>query len=398
MSLSAASGVRKENANQNTLENVNDHSEFISMLKNLQEQVSGMKKKLVSPSENKNKNGSSTITKKNVNKRTFDFSQIDSPVCSSTVSKPPKAPKRARIESPSRGTSPEHRSVNNGDEESDIDDDNNYSDDTDNHEDAINPYASQTDGYDTDYGNEADNRKNVMNNDFEKILKTISTIDSGEGTAPEINESWAKIVQDSWWNEKSKEQFSDISKKYSLPKNCQLIVPSVNVEMWNLLSKFQKKADLKFQNIQKTLVKTVAASLDIVNEVLSHPNYVDTKKIVQITTDCTALLGHAAHELSLKRRTFIRSVLKEDYKDLCNASTEMSEKLFGDNLSKHMKDLNMRNKMKSQTKYSGSNNGYTTRPKPYYNPQRQSSFLGKGRRDYRPPGNSKNHKRYGKKN
>ena len=260
ISLSAASDVRKENSNQNTeyqntLRNdVNDHSNshLISLLKNLQEQVSGMKK-LRSPSENHSKNGSTaTVAKKNVNKRTFDFSQMDS---SSTVSKSPKAPKRARIQSPSRGTSPEHRPENNGDEESDIDDDeNNYSDESDNHEDAINPYASQTDGYDTDYGNEAENRKNAMNDDFEKILKTISIIDSGEGTAPEINESWAKIVQDSWWNEKSKEQFSDISKKYSLPKNCQLIVPSVNVEMWNLLSKFQKKADLKFQNIQKKLL------------------------------------------------------------------------------------------------------------------------------------------------
>ena len=88
------------------------------------------------------------------------------------MSKPPKAPKRARIESPFRGTSPKPGSENNGDEESDIDHDNNYSDDTDNHEVAINPYTSQTDWYDTDYGNEGDNRKNVMNDDFEKILKT----------------------------------------------------------------------------------------------------------------------------------------------------------------------------------------------------------------------------------
>ena len=120
----------------------------------------------------------------------------------------------------------------------------------------------------------------------------------------------------------------------------------------------------------------MASSLKIVSEVTSA-DVIDTQKVVQNVADSIALLGNASYQLSLKRRTFIRSTLKDDYKDICSKSTEMSEKLFGDNLSKHMKDINMRNKMKINNQSFSS---YKSN-KPY---NRQSSFLGRGRRGNAP--------------
>ena len=93
-------------------------------------------------------------------------------------------------------------------------------------------------------------------------------------------------------------------KKYTLPRNCNLNVPTVNVEIWNLLSKYQKREDLKFQKLQKTIVKTVSANIELMNEIIEKPNIVNTQKVAQIISDSTALLGNVAHEISIKRRLF----------------------------------------------------------------------------------------------
>ena len=58
-----------------------------------------------------------------------------------------------------------------------------------------------------------------------------------------------------------------------------------------------------------------------------------------------AILGHAALDISHKRRLFIKSVLNEEYKDLASSTHEVTDFLFGDNLAKQVKDLNLTNKL-----------------------------------------------------
>ena len=65
---------------------------------------------------------------------------------------------------------------------------------------------------------------------------------------------------------------------------------------------------------------------------------------MQTTADITAMLGQATNEISQKRRLFVRSVLKDEYKDLTSITSETLELLFGDNLPQKIKDLNLRNK------------------------------------------------------
>ena len=141
----------------------------------------------------------------------------------------------------------------------------------------------------------------------------------------------AKLLNDNWYNKKSPEVMKKLLDKYNLFK-----APEVNPELWKILTYSRKKADLKFTKVQKSLIKTMSCSL----EVLEHTQQpsVDIQKIAQINVD-----------ISYKRRLFIKSVLKEEYKDLASTTHEVTDFLFGDNLARQVKDLNLTNKLSINT-------------------------------------------------
>ena len=60
------------------------------------------------------------------------------------------------------------------------------------------------------------------------------------------------------------------------------------------------------------------APLIILSEI--HSRDFSVQNIAQKTADIAAILGQASHELSLKRRVFIRNVINSEYKDLCSIS------------------------------------------------------------------------------
>ena len=64
----------------------------------------------------------------------------------------------------------------------------------------------------------------------------------------------------------------------------------------------------------------------------------------------------------LKRRELIKSSLKPEFRSFCSANNEPTELSFGDDLTKHVKNLTMTNRLKRseiyyQSKYS--NNKYS---------------------------------------
>ena len=69
------------------------------------------------------------------------------------------------------------------------------------------------------------------------------------------------------------------------------------------------------------------------------------KKIIESMSDAIALFAHANSELKIRRKELIKPDLYEDYKHLCSASVPSSSQLFGDDLSKQVKDLTEVNKV-----------------------------------------------------
>ena len=58
-----------------------------------------------------------------------------------------------------------------------------------------------------------------------------------------------------------------IFEKYKSPENCVFVPTKVNLELWKLLSSWQRKRNVKFMSIQKSLVRTINASLSILSEI-----------------------------------------------------------------------------------------------------------------------------------
>ena len=101
--------------------------------------------------------------------------------------------------------------------------------------------------------------------------------------------------------------------KYKSPENCVFVPLKVNLELGKLLSSWQQKFYIKYMSIRKSLVRTMNASLSILSEI--HIGDFSVQSIAQKRADIAAILGQASHELSLKRKVFIRSVIMSEYKD-----------------------------------------------------------------------------------
>ena len=167
----------------------------------------------------------------------------------------------------------------------------------------------------------------------------------------------------------------EIEKKILLPSN--LSIPLVNTELWRIMSSNQRKGELKLATLQNSLVKDVAEALNIFTEVQKEKFEIQT--MAQIVADITATVGKVSYDPSLKRRELIKSSLKPELRSFCSANNEPTELLLGDDLTKHVKDLTMTNKLKKsesyfQSKYS--NNKYSKDYAKFYSRQ---SFLGRGR-------------------
>jgi len=275
-------------------------------------------------------------------------------------------------------------------------------DESDN-DDTFNPYASQTDGYSDDDFVEHEEEDNVDENSKNKKLldfSKISAVPTEEQKTEPINDEFAKVLVSNWQSKKPFENMKKIFKKYPCPENCVCDPPEVNLELWKLLNSAQRKADVKLVGVQKSLKKALNIGLSIFDEINSKDLKNSGQAVAQKTADMAAILGHASREISIKRRTFIRGVIHPQYKDLCSTTQPITKKLFGDDLPKLVKGLNLTNKIGK----------YRPRQKPYDRYQRvqmsntlhKNPFLGQGRgnlpyRRYNNNNNNNNNKYYNKK-
>ena len=65
-----------------------------------------------------------------------------------------------------------------------------------------------------------------------------------------------------------------------------------------------------------------------------------------MAANITAILGKLSYDLSLKRLELIKSSLKPECGSFCSANNEPTELLFGDDLTKHVEELTIINKLK----------------------------------------------------
>jgi hypothetical protein len=92
------------------------------------------------------------------------------------------------------------------------------------------------------------------------------------------------------------------------------------------------------QNIEKTLVKAAT----ILTEVVDKMAKLDTDENSEVLDNCNdtiALLGYANRQINLARRDFMKPDLDANYVHLCAQSVPYTSYLFGDDVSKAVKDI-----------------------------------------------------------
>ena len=110
--------------------------------------------------------------------------------------------------------------------------------------------------------------------------------------------------------------------------------------------------------------------------------------------DSIALFGHANWKLNMKRREIIKPDLNPPYTRLCKEEIKSTTKLFGDDLSKHLKEMFEVKRAGQQMQKVANESAHTAkasslknqRSKPYDRPQnnrfnafKRRPFLGHGR-------------------
>ena len=108
---------------------------------------------------------------------------------------------------------------------------------------------------------------------------------------------------------------------------------------------------------------------------------------LQITADIIAMLP-ASHDLSFKRRTFVCSLLRSEYRSHCSSSRKVTEWLFGDNLSQEINNISLNNKVSSTARSfnTNSSNGKAVPNRRHCPYQRNSPFPVRSRTsDYHHP-------------
>ena len=88
--------------------------------------------------------------------------------------------------------------------------------------------------------------------------------DVAEKLGPEVAETIAKLVDGTVAKgQMSNDKFKEKMDRYARPKNLKVLVPKVNPEIWSVLDRSTRGADLKIQNYQKVLCTATYAFTNI---------------------------------------------------------------------------------------------------------------------------------------
>ena len=180
--------------------------------------------------------------------------------------------------------------------------------------------------------------------------------DEDESTSPNVEPKLADITLQRWGKKLNPEKLKSISDKYHRPANCTSITGiKCNPEIWSQLGSTKKRTDLHLSNIQQTVLKATAATLQTTNALVTSKSVDGHSQLLAQSVDTIALLAHAHTQLSQLRRDQIKPILKQEYSTICSAEIQPDSKwLFGSDLAKTLKDA----KEASSISSSLRNNSY----------------------------------------
>ena len=209
------------------------------------------------------------------------------------------------------------------------------------------------------FGNDVDANNNNMNEAavaediaFEYDLPKIFEDDEKYGA--ETTKSVASLIGAVV---KKKSNVNDLVKENKVPINCKgLFPPRVNPEIWGFLQRIAKSDDLLFQGIQKVLGLGIVPVIRLA-EMLAKNDPIDKNAMRDNVSKALSVLCSAFFELSYARRMLLKPHMDAKYHQLCTKNLETSEFLFGDDISKRVKDISDAHKLKGAVSGMSGNLG-----------------------------------------
>ncbi|CAC5414349.1 unnamed protein product [Mytilus coruscus] len=149
-----------------------------------------------------------------------------------------------------------------------------------------------------------------------------------------------------------KSVITEKAKDYKVPSNSKsLAPPKVNPEIWHLLNCQARSDDLSFQTIQKILGFGIVPVMRTA-EALTKQDALRMVAKMRVDINALSMLCAAFIEISYVRRMTLKNNMDQKYHQFCARHLDVTEYLFGDDVSKKVKDINDAQKMKGSCKYS----------------------------------------------
>ena len=181
------------------------------------------------------------------------------------------------------------------------------------------------------------------------LNKVEKEFNVSEQDGAEIHGNLAAIVQKLLKDKPEEDKLNEIKKRYLRPKNCDMLAETrVNLPIWNNLSERARTSDLKFQKVQKSLIKGTTAVVQVVNDLISKPDMPSKGQLVNQLMDGVLLMANSNTQLNLRRREALKLELHTSYHYLCAPSNPITTELFGDDLPKAVKDITDTNRITSK--------------------------------------------------
>ena len=180
------------------------------------------------------------------------------------------------------------------------------------------------------------------------ITKLTKTLQLTEHVAPAIDGDLASPVENIMGEKANEDKLTELKKQYETPENCTTLSETkVNPGVWNNLDESARSTDLKFQKVQKSLIKGVIVIVSEVNKLMGSSGRQEDDTVSALM-DGVLLLANANQELNYRRRELMRPQLNANYSHLCSPSTPVTAKLFGDDLPKAVKDISDTNRLSAK--------------------------------------------------
>lgn len=144
----------------------------------------------------------------------------------------------------------------------------------------------------------------------------------------DIEPGMASSLRYLFTNRLTDKQLGDVCDLYDTPKNAKhLCVPKVNSQIWDSLRPQLRSNDIKLQKVENLMVKGITAFARTTDGLTSDQE------------NGMTCLAAAVFELNMLRRDLLKPGLHEKFTPLCKPSIPVTENLFGDDLTRHIKDI-----------------------------------------------------------